>query len=281
MLSTIVNRIAQRWRTCRLFAREGSRMWDRFLLGVAGFARGRPFDTESAYGRMMAPLAGEVTSRVKKAGGLRVTLDLTELVDVMVFEELIVEEIYPIEEVPFIPDLVVDAGACHGLFALIAHGRFPQAKLVCIEPEPSNAERVRRHLADNQISADMFEAVLSTSVLPVIFTGGGFGGAIGGSIEEGGLQVEAVRLQDILDAHRPRRLLLKMDIEGAEREVLPPVSDLLPHETVIFIETHHSESECDSYLGELRRNGFAETVIRRRPSEVTGDEYVERMLIRH
>lgn len=273
-------RITHRWKICRLFSREGVHLMDRFKLGVAGLARGRPFAPDSAYGRLLGFVFGEVTARVKKVGDKRVTLDLTDLVDVMVFEELIIDGIYPLDDVPFLPDLVVDAGACHGLFTLMAQGRFPQAKLVCVEPESANAERVRRHLSDNQITAKVFEAVLSTSKVPVVFTGGGFGGAIGGSVEEGGMKVEVVSLREILDAHAPRRLLLKMDIEGSEREVLPAVSELLPHETVIFIETHHSEFECDAYLGALRSSGFSETVIRRRPSEVAGAEYVERVLIR-
>jgi len=262
------------------FYNEGNRPCDKLRLGLAGLARGRPFGKGSLYGSVMCFLAGEVVAKVKKAGNLLMRLDLRDLVDTMVFEEIVIEEIYPLQNVPFTPDLVVDAGSCRGMFSLIAHARFPVAKLVAIEPVPDNAKRVRKHFQENNIPAEVIEAAVTTDQRPVTFTGAGFGGHIGGAIGEGGFSVKSVSLVDILAQHNPARLLLKMDIEGAEKEVLPAVIEHLPPQTVIFLETHHTESDCSRYLAGLRDVGFSEVVIRRRPSEEVGAEYVERIFVR-
>lgn len=280
MKAKILARLGERVRVAKVFYDQGTGLCDKMKLAFAGLARGRPFGMDSLYGRSMRRIASAVTARVVNAGDLFVQLDLTDLVDTMVFEELVIEGIYPLNDVPFSPDFIVDAGSCRGLFSIMAHARFPESAIVAIEPVPENARRIRLHFEENEIGAKVIEAVISVDQLPVVFTGRGFGGYIGGEIEEGGFEVMPVNLLDILSQNHPERLLLKMDIEGAEREVLPAIAEHLPRQTVIFLETHHGESECDVYLSDLRRFGFKENLIRRRPSEEIGAEYVERVFIR-
>jgi FkbM family methyltransferase len=280
MNSSFFERLRVRWTVASSFYSEGLGVADRVRLGIAGIARRRPFDDHTLYGRVMRTFFGRISARVAKLNGLRVCLDLSDFVDTMVFEELIVDGIYPIADVDFTPDLVIDAGSCRGIFSLLAHGRFPTAAIVCIEPEPSNAKRLREHLAMNGIEAQVAEAALSLAAKPITFTGNGFGGHISSVHGEGSFVVEAITLTQILEQYRPQRLLLKIDVEGAEREILPTLPPLLPTQTVIFIETHHSEEACNLYLASLRESGFIERVIRRRESEESGEEYVERVFVR-
>ena len=276
----LLERIKWRAGTIESFAKEGRGLSDCIKLGLAGVARRRPFDERSAYGRIFRIFGHEVLVRIKKATGIAIRLNLTNFVDLTVFEEVVIEDIYPLDRLPFMPELIVDAGACRGLFSLLAHARYPAAVLVCIEPEPTNAAMLRRHLTDNNIEADVIEAALSASEGPVCFSGDGFGGHICELSESGGVKVASVSLTDIFQKHRDKRLLLKMDIEGAEKLVLPSVVRFLPRDTVLFLETHHSEEECDDYLRELRASGFRETVIRRRVNDEATNEYVERVFVR-
>jgi hypothetical protein len=88
-------------------------------------------------------LAGLVQTRIcdgKKIGEIRVPLgrgkdevirlDLRSPQQRDVFQEVLVERNYPLEKVPFVPELVVDCGANIGLFSALAAVRFPKAKIV-------------------------------------------------------------------------------------------------------------------------------------------------------
>jgi len=97
----------------------------------------------------------------------------------------------------------------------------------------------------------------------VCFDGGGVGGAVG---REGRL-VRMVRLRDEVAADRSARLLVKMDIEGSEREVLPDLLPVLPGESTLFLETHFPADLSEQILKPLRDSGFTVGECRRRPDE--------------
>jgi len=247
------------------------------MLGLAGLARHRPFDDNSAYARLGRALASEITPRVAAIDGQRIGLNLCSLVEPMIFEEIFVEHTYPVERVPFEPDLVLDCGAFSGMFSLLAHARFPSARIIAFEPEPHNFHRLERNLALNHAAVEVMNVALGTSEGSVRFTGGGFGGHLIEEDQEGSITVRLLSLASLLRQHQPRRLILKMDIEGSEREILPDIAALLPPQTVIFLETHHSEAECRLYLRPLLDAGFNHEIVRQRPGE---DVFIERMLVR-
>jgi len=275
----MLNRMANRWKLAIRFSREGSGLVDKARLFVAGVARGRAFDQKSIYGRTLFALFPTVTARIGKLNDYKISFDLSDYVDTLIFEELVLEGIYPLNDIPFEPDLVIDAGACRGLFTLMVSPRYPNAKYVCFEPEPHNFERLRQHLKLNSVVAETHRCVVSDSDEPVMFDGWGFGGAITkASDKSSAIAVPAKRLDEFLRTARPNKLLLKMDIEGAEESVLPQILEYLPSTTAIFLETH--QTDCDKYLEQYRRNGFVGSVIRKRAGEDAKTEYVEWFFIR-
>lgn len=278
----MITRLQRRWSTMRAFAATGLTLPDRFELAFAGFARHRPFGGDSLYARAGRAVCGAVTPRVAPAGGARLRLDLTGFVDPMIYEEIFVDGIYPLEVVPFAPDLVVDCGACHGMFTLLARSRFPAARLVAFEPEPTNFARLQENLALNSPGPEAVRAAVGPAAGHVRFTGSGFGGHILGAEETGDIEVEVVSLPEFLRQARPQNLVLKLDIEGAERELLPAIVPQLPSKTVIFLETHHDPTICAAYLQPCLKAGFVDKIIRSRPPEPGKTaEYVERLLMRH
>lgn len=266
----------------RAFAATGRSMADRFKLAVAGFARHRPFGDNSLYARTGRALFGHVTPHIAPAAGLRLRLDLTDLVDPMLFEEIFVEGIYPLDRVPFAPDLVLDCGACHGMFTLLARAWFPASRLIAFEPEPRNFARLQDNLALNPDGIEAVRAAVGPSAGRIGFTGEGFGGHVLAAGKSGGIEVAVVSLPALLRETRPQRLVLKIDIEGAERELLPALAGCLPPQTVIFLETHHDDVSCTAYLHPCLAAGFSHEIVRHRASEpgASGD-YVERLLIRN
>ena len=265
----------------RAFAATGLTLTDRLALTFAGFARHRPFEGNSFYARAGRTLCRAVTPRVAPAGGARLRLDLTGFVDPMIYEEIFVDGIYPLERVPFVPDLVVDCGACHGMFTLLARARFPKARLLAFEPEPVNFTRLQANLALNPPGIEAVRAAVGAAAGRVHFAGEGFGGHVVGLEDSTGIEVEVASLPALINQARPERLVLKIDIEGAERELLPALVSHLPPQTVIFLETHHDRPACAAYLQPCLAAGFVDEIIRRRPPE-PGEtvEYVERLLIR-
>ncbi|HKB58165.1 MAG TPA: FkbM family methyltransferase [Lacunisphaera sp.] len=280
-MSSLSHRLGQRWRIAATFAAAGSGWTDRLRLRWAGLARMRPFAGGSLYARMGRLIGREVEPRLRGAGDAHVHLDLTALTDLMILEEIFLDGIYPLEEVPFTPGLVVDCGACAGLFTLLAHGRFPSAQLHLFEPEPANLARLRRNLALNHLPAVVHAAAVGLRTGRASFSGQGFGGHLTTAATPEAIEVEVADLPAFLRANPGQNLLLKIDIEGAEADLLPGLAPVLPPCTALFLETHQAESCWQEFIQPLLQAGFTRREIRRRPGEAAGIEYVEHLLLRN
>ena len=69
--------------------------------------------------------------------------------------------------------------------------------------------------------------------------------------------------------------LVKLDVEGAEAELLPATLPHLPATTTCFLETHHPDATCEALLAPYRAAGFSVDEIRRRPAAGGRFDYVE------
>jgi FkbM family methyltransferase len=263
------------------FAATGEGWRDQLALALAGFARNRPFGGSSLYSRIGRQLTPQTPPRIAAAGGQMLDLDLGRVEELQIFEEIFVDRTYPVERVPFTPDVVIDCGAFCGMFTVLARARFHSAKFIAIEPEPANFRRLSRNLALNNATVETLPVAVGVAEGIVRFTGGGFGGHIVTEGEAGSsIEVRLISLAALLRQLKPERLVLKLDIEGAERDVLPDILPLLPPQTVIFLETHDEEEACQVYLRPCLEAGFNHELIRNRQP---GDEhalFLERMLIR-
>jgi FkbM family methyltransferase len=150
-------------------------------------------------------------------------------------------------ELPLVPRLVVDAGANVGYASIWFANRYPDAKIVAIEPSPENFKLLR----DNTILYANV-ALFAGGVWPrachlKIVTQGANGEFLG----EWGFRVEetdhpnadtlpAVTLGQILrELGQPAIDLLKLDVEGAEKEIFSAgCDDWLPRTNVLMLELH-------------------------------------------
>jgi FkbM family methyltransferase len=131
---------------------------------------------------------------------------------------------------------VVDLGANIGLFGAWLLGRFPEAVIVGVEADPTNAEIHRRAIEANGLAARwrLVEAFASTAPGVVRFVAGEHATSHEAGQGAGGVEVRAVDvLPELAEAD-----VVKIDIEGAEWPLLADrrFSRLRP--SVVVLEYH-------------------------------------------
>ncbi len=279
-MNKLLDRLRVRWRSLRDFSQTGYGWRDRLALARAGVARRRPFSDDSLYARIGRVFGHTLSARLKPTRGGRIHLDLRDLTDLMIFEEIFIEGIYPFEGARFTPDTILDCGACAGHFSLLAASRQPRVNLHLFEPDTENLVRLRRNIALNSLNATIHPCAVGVHSGKAFFQGHGFGGHIAAVSETGGVEVAVISLPDFITRIAPKRLWLKIDVEGSEQTLLPAIAPLLPRQTVIWLETHHAEPTWRTYISPLLQNGFQHTIIRQRTDEVLRIDYVEHLLVR-
>lgn len=161
---------------------------------------------------------------------------------------------------------IVDLGAYTGLSALYFAERYPEARILAVEPDPSNCECLLRNLESfvHRERIRVCKACLSDRDGVVGFDGRGPSWArrIGTA---GDLQVEAVTLPRLLREEGFDRVdLLKMDVEGAESLAFASPDAWLGRVGWILLELHLDLMEPAALLEALRPWG--RRVFLREPS---------------
>jgi FkbM family methyltransferase len=139
------------------------------------------------------------------------------------------------------PRLIIDAGANIGLTTLYFSARFPDAKIIAIEPESSNYELLVRNCAGMTNVTPRHAAVWNTDTPLQIENPDaekwGFKVTPGAHT---GSAIKALTIPQILAQSGHDTIdILKLDIEGAERELFCNGCETwLPHVTMIIIELH-------------------------------------------
>jgi FkbM family methyltransferase len=154
--------------------------------------------------------------------------------------------------------VIYDCGANVGVSVLYFKQLFPKANITAFEPDTQVFTCLQQNLADNNITGiQLHNKAVWKNADGILF---GSEGADGGSIyfEGNKVQLPSVRLKDML-AIEQRVDLLKMDIEGAEVEVLKDCGAELKKVQYLFVEYHswiNEEQKLDDLLKLLRENGF-------------------------
>lgn len=148
------------------------------------------------------------------------------------------------------PDpLIIDCGANVGISVMHQRWRHPQARIIAFEPDEAVFACLHRNLSTNGIT----DIECHRQAVWVHGDGVSFGreGADGGSIlrAEDAVHVPSVRLRDVLLAHDTVDLL-KIDIEGAETDVLLDCGDALSRVMRLYVE-YHSFRDRPQRLHEL------------------------------
>jgi FkbM family methyltransferase len=274
----------RRLRQIRQYAALGYSPLDSARLAVLGVARGHPFASKDIWSWVGRTLFPELVVRPAMLGGLRLSLDPSDVTHMVIFDEIIVENNYDMELVPFPPDQIYDCGGHIGMFSLLATSRFPGTPTSIFEPNPRNVTRIRRQIELNSLAIEVRQEAVSVRAGEATFEDrASFSGHLLNNIEAVKADAVAtpryaVRVIDfpqIVRARDSKKLLLKLDIEGEEANVLPALLQVLPQTTAIFFETHDGESGWDLAARQFRDRGF--DVQRRRQWEFCVDGFALRI----
>lgn len=160
------------------------------------------------------------------------------------------------------PPTIVDLGANTGLAARWIHASFPDARLVCVEPEPGNVAMLRRNLAEVPTAVVVPACVGGRErLVSLATTNGEFGFAMH---DDGEGDVAVVTMERVLaEAGVDSIDILKCDIEGAELELFESCASWITRVQAAVVECHDGLT-AEGLQAILRRNGGDFTVVDRR-----------------
>jgi FkbM family methyltransferase len=170
--------------------------------------------------------------------------------DLHVFGKVLVDHEYGFEPVAQ-PKTILDAGANIGLASIHFANRFPEATILALEPENSNFELLKQNAAPYPKIMPVRGALWSENCSIELVAPGahkewnkwGFrtksAGANKATTSDG--RVEGMTVDRILRDHSIDFLdVLKVDIEGAEKEVFTDASAWIDKVGMVIIELHES-----------------------------------------
>ena len=168
--------------------------------------------------------------------------------DVDVYKNIMDERQYDFKTA-YTPKVIIDAGANIGLSTIYFANKYPEAKIVAIEPEISNYELLLKNTSFYpNISAVQAALWDKDGEIDLYNVGSGYYGftvsenpkKIPGSyiVHKEGI-VKTVTIESILNKYGIEKIdILKIDIEGSEREVFTKSENWIGKVTAVLAELH-------------------------------------------
>ncbi len=164
--------------------------------------------------------------------------------DLSVLKDVLIKRVYESEILESLTlSTVLDLGSNTGLTALWWNHLSQGARIVCVEPFPANVELLRRNLTGHS-NISVIEAAVAAVDSTIEFNVYDADWSHS-SIERPGkkvvrrLKVQGLTLQSVVNLSQLGDIdLLKIDIEGAEVEVMPQLSRLSVRPKLLIAEIH-------------------------------------------
>ena len=166
--------------------------------------------------------------------------------DISAFDQLFGRHGYDFDANP-LPEIIMDAGANIGLASIYFANKFPDAKIIAIEPEESNFRLLQKNAAPYKNIIPLQAALWNRNEeICVVDSGLGKWGfmteekkADGGSKRNFCHYIKGMTVDGIMrEYHLLKVDILKIDIEGAEKEVFSDTSLWIGMVDAIIIELH-------------------------------------------
>ena len=163
--------------------------------------------------------------------------------DLLVLEQVFLDGEYQVEPIaPESIEYIVDLGSNICVTAMFWAQRYPNAKMVLVEPDPDNFKLLQRNTAAFQDRCVLINAAVSDQRGETSFfrSDREYGHSIlkgDDSVSE--IVVKTLTVSDVLsEAGFPRVDLLKMDIEGGEQIVMPTIATWKHAPRYLIAELH-------------------------------------------
>lgn len=173
------------------------------------------------------------------------------------YRSIIFEEMYKFESESQKP-LIYDCGANIGMSVLYFKMLYPESTIKAFEADPAIAKILQQNISKNKLRGiEVIDKAVWKDNMGIEF---GQEGADAGSIYNTGAKVKipSLRLKELIEKEG-RIDFLKIDIEGAEIEVLSDCKDVLLKVNKLFVEYHSyngMKQELDVLLKILTDAGF-------------------------
>ena len=183
--------------------------------------------------------------------------------DLLVLEQVFLDGEYHVE--PIEPEsirYIVDLGSNIGVTAMFWAQRYPDARMVLVEPDPDNFKLLKRNTAAFQDRCLLLKAAVSDKCGETSFfkSDREYGHSIlkgDDSVSE--IQVRTLTVSEVLsEADFPRVDLLKMDIEGGEQIVMPTIG-AWAHAPRYLIAELHPPYDFNAFTEHCRSVGLRAT----------------------
>lgn len=161
------------------------------------------------------------------------------------------------------PDLIFDIGASCGISTHILSVQHPSAKTIAYEPRPDAFVRLQRRMEKLPGSHECHQAAVGLHSETVELKDKGVGTTRANPDDES-FSCRMVTLDEKVIIDKDTKLVLKMDIEGEEKSLLPKIIPRLPKSSVILLETHQSLDEVKYYANRSLQAGFQWNLLRYR-----------------
>lgn len=161
--------------------------------------------------------------------------------DYYTFDQVFLRDQYNIQ-FPFTPTTIIDAGANIGLAAVYFSKKYPQAKIVAIEPSKDNYTMVLKNTVAYPNVKAYCMGLWNKDVHLAIMNADGVNNAfmVEETVPENPEAIPAISISTILEQEGWLTIdILKIDIEGSEKEVFESgYQSWLPKTKAIIIELH-------------------------------------------
>lgn len=162
----------------------------------------------------------------------------TNISDFLIFEQVFFSEEFNLP-ISLKPKLIIDGGAYVGYVSIFFANKFPNAEIIAIEPDESNFKMLKRNTSYypniKLIKAGLWHKnayikIKDLDTVKCMFQ-------IEDSTREEGLK--SVTIDEILkNSHHQNIDILKLDVEGSEKEVFSDNYEWLSKVNVLIVELH-------------------------------------------
>lgn len=156
------------------------------------------------------------------------------------------------------PETVVDLGANIGLAYRWLRTRYPEARFVCVEPDPGNLEVLRSNARGDIGACRVVGACVGGRArrARLATTDGEWGFRLSDVDDPEDADTDVVTMDQLLaDAGFEQVDILKCDIEGAEAELFADCSSWIERVEHLIVECHTDVMSTETLIETLSRNG--------------------------
>jgi FkbM family methyltransferase len=203
----------------------------------------RPLGIRGALAYCSYRLFGSPKRVTAMAPGVRYPVTLRmRTTDTSIFEDVLLRGHYA-QALPFDPKTIVDLGANIGMASIYYANLYPDARIVAVEAEASNFEVLSRNVASYSSILPIHAAVWNRDGNVALAAPQGANDAIDKivfAVHDGeGISVRAITMQSLMSEAGISDIdLLKVDIEGAEKELFETALSWIHSVRCIAIELH-------------------------------------------